>query len=336
MPKIDPGSNIQRRLAAIFCADVEGYTRLMGVDEAATLRLITACRGIMDHLIGHYGGRIANTAGDSVLAEFPSAVNALECALAVQDRLQGLNTEVSDERRVNFRIGLHVGEVLVRNGDLFGDGVNVAARLQGLAAPGSVCLSEVAHQFTSRTMHLTFEDLGLKSVKNVEDPIRAFQTRPLGIDRPELMPPVHRRVDAYLARRFHDLCHRALLEVTWTERLEVIEYATIASLEDAPEIDQAQLAKRLSIGYRKTGIILKRLELLGLAERTSVLDGQRKLAFHLTSNGLDIRRRLRPSILAALDNIMAPLSEKERETLRTLLIRIIQANDAKGSSDVVR
>ena len=144
----------------------KGYTRLMGADEAATLRLITACRGIMDRLIGHYGGRIANTAGDSVLAEFPSAVNALECALAVQDRLQGLNTEVSDERRVNFQIGLHVGEVLVRNGDLFGDGVNVAARLQGLAAPGSVCLSEVAHQFTSRTMHLSFEDLGLPSVKN--------------------------------------------------------------------------------------------------------------------------------------------------------------------------
>jgi class 3 adenylate cyclase len=123
------GPKVQRRLAAIFAADVEGYSRLMGLDEVGTLRTLTARREIMDGLISEHGGRIANTAGDSVLAEFPSVVDAVQAAMEVQERLRTANAALPEDRQVRFRIGVHVGDVMVKGGDLFGDGVNIAARL---------------------------------------------------------------------------------------------------------------------------------------------------------------------------------------------------------------
>src|SRR5919107_3294120 len=142
-----PGSKVQRRLAAIFAADVEGYSRLMGLDEVGTLRTLTAHRDIMDRLIGEHGGRIANTAGDSVLAEFPSAVDAVQAAMEVQKALKAANESLPQERQVRFRIGVHVGDVMVRGGDLFGDGVNIGARLQAMAQPGQVCISGAAYEY---------------------------------------------------------------------------------------------------------------------------------------------------------------------------------------------
>ena len=131
-----PAAIVTRRLAAILSADVAGYTRLMNVDETATLRLLASHREVADRLIAQHSGRIANTAGDSILAEFPSAVDALQSALAVQERTAAINAEIPAERRIVFRIGLHVGEVMVRDGDIFGDSVNIAARMQSLAQPG--------------------------------------------------------------------------------------------------------------------------------------------------------------------------------------------------------
>ena len=125
---------VERRLAAIFAADVAGYSRLMSQNEAATLRALAAARDIMDGLIAAHGGRIANTAGDSVLAEFPSAVDAVQCALAVQEKLAKAGTGEAQDRRLQFRIGVHVGDVVVRGADLLGEGVNVAARLEGRKA----------------------------------------------------------------------------------------------------------------------------------------------------------------------------------------------------------
>ena len=141
-----PASVVQRRLAAIFCADAAGYTRLMNADETSTLRLLASLRAITDRLIPEHGGRIANTAGDSVLAEFSSVVDALQCALGIQERIAAVNEEVPEARRISLRVGVHVGEVMVSDGDLFGDDVNVAARMQSLAQPGSVCLSGSAAQ----------------------------------------------------------------------------------------------------------------------------------------------------------------------------------------------
>ena len=132
---------IERRLAAILAADVEGYSRLMGSDEVGTLKGLTARRAILDKAIADHRGRIANTAGDSVLAEFGSAVDAVQCAVEAQAALAEANASLSPDMRINFRIGIHVGDVMVRAGDLFGDGVNIAARLQTLAQAGGVCVS---------------------------------------------------------------------------------------------------------------------------------------------------------------------------------------------------
>jgi TolB-like protein/class 3 adenylate cyclase len=164
----------ERRLIAIFAADVEGYSRLMGANEVGTLKDLTQRRDILDGLIASHRGRIANTAGDSVLAEFSSAVDAVQCAVEAQAALSKANVGLSPDRHINFRIGVHVGDVMIKGGDLFGDGVNIAARLQDLASAGGVCLSGVAHDQVRKILPFAFADLGAQKVKNIDEPVRAF------------------------------------------------------------------------------------------------------------------------------------------------------------------
>ncbi|HZF33969.1 MAG TPA: adenylate/guanylate cyclase domain-containing protein [Candidatus Angelobacter sp.] len=329
-----PAPIVQRRLAAIFSADVAGYTRLMNSDEAGTLRLLGSHREVTDRLIAQQGGRIANTAGDSILAEFPSAVDALHCALGIQERIGAVNDEVPEERRLSFRIGIHVGEAMVRSGDLFGDAVNVAARMQGLAEPGSVCVSGAAYEYVRTAVPLDFEDIGAQRVKNLEVPIRAYLARPSGQPLSRALPPVHRRVEAHLARRFHALCHAAMIEVTGPEDVEPVEFAAIASLHDAPGIDHDQLAERMGMDLATARRIVKRLEHRGFVARSPKAGGGRSPVFSATPAGGEILQRLRPAIRAAQDRVMAPLSDREREILIDLLARVIKARDVKaGSSD---
>ncbi|WP_407151624.1 adenylate/guanylate cyclase domain-containing protein [Bradyrhizobium sp. ORS 86] len=162
----------ERRLIAIFAADVEGYSRLMGADEVGTLRDLTERRAVLDQLIASHRGRIANTAGDSVLAAFGSAVDAVQCAVEAQAALAKANAGLS--RQINFRIGIHVGDVMIKGGDLFGDSVNIAARLQALASAGGCCISSVAYDQVKKILPLEFTDLGAQQVKNIEEPIRAY------------------------------------------------------------------------------------------------------------------------------------------------------------------
>src|ERR1700747_3193233 len=166
---------VSRKLVAVFAADVEGYSRLMGAGEVGTLRGLTERRAILDKLIGEHRGRIANTAGDSSLAEFGSAVEAVQCAVEAQTALAEANTGVPSDRQINFRIGVHIGDVMVRAGDLFGDGVNIAARLQTLAKPGGVCISGATYDQVRKVLPTTFTDLGVQQVKNIQEPIRAYQ-----------------------------------------------------------------------------------------------------------------------------------------------------------------
>jgi adenylate cyclase len=318
-----PTSRSQRRLAAIFCADVAGYTRLMNADEGSTFRSLTAHREITDRLIAQHAGRIANTAGDSVLAEFASVVDALQCALAMQERIAAVNADVAEERQITFRIGLHVGEVIVRDGDLFGDGVNVAARMQALAEPGAVCLSGTAHDYVDRTLGLSFEDLGPQRVKNLDKPIQAYMTRPAAVlSRP--LPQVHRRLETYLARRFNDECQRVLSQVTEPEGLTPLEPPILASINDAPGLDERRLSERLGIRRDRLRRTLERLEQCGFIYQSAGAD-RRLHAFHPTDLGREAHQRLRPAIVAALDRLMAPLSDQERETLQDLLSRVIKA-----------
>ena len=166
---------IPRRLAAIFAADVAGYSRLMGADELGTLRALNDRRETMDALIAQHEGRIANTAGDSVLAEFASVVDALDCAIAVQCAHAETNASLPPDRRVIFRIGIHLGDVLVRGTDLLGDGVNLAARIQALAEPGGIMLSGKAREELLGKCEIPFRDRGEQALKNITRPVRVWE-----------------------------------------------------------------------------------------------------------------------------------------------------------------
>lgn len=196
---------MRRRLAARLCADAAGYSRLVNADEASALRLLAAHRSLTDRLISEYSGRIANTAGDGIVAEFPSATDAVHCALAIQEKLAAANDQMPEERRMYFRIGVTVGEVMVNNGDIFGDNVNIAARMQGLAPSGTVCVSGAAYDYLGSAVSAPVDDLGLQKVKNIPAPIRAYVLRPSG-GPSQAIPRVHRRMEANLIRR----CHEAL------------------------------------------------------------------------------------------------------------------------------
>jgi class 3 adenylate cyclase/DNA-binding MarR family transcriptional regulator len=326
----EPAPVTQRRLAAIFSADVAGYTRLMNADEAATLRLLESHREITDRLIAQHGGRIANTAGDSILAEFPSAVDALQCGLGIQERIGAVNDEVPEERRVTFRIGLHVGEAMVRGGDLFGDVVNIAARMQGLAPPGSVCLSGAAYEYVRTALPVEFDDIGAQRVKNLDIPIRAYLARSSVRPASLALPPIHRRAESHLARRFHALCHAAILQVTGADDLEPMEYASLSSVHDAPGIGQRELAERMGLDPATAARVVERLERRGFMAEKAGNGGARALG--ITPAGEEVVKRLRPAIRAVHDRLMAPLSDRERELLLDLLARVIKTGDAKASA----
>lgn len=165
----------QRRLATILAADVFGYSRLAAENEEDTLRTLKAHRGVIDRLIARHEGRIFNTAGDSVLAEFGSAVEAVRCAITIQEELRVRNAQIDEKRRMVFRIGINVGDVLVDGDNLYGDGVNIAARLESIAAPGSICISGSVFTLVKNKLSYGFEDIGLQTMKNIPEPVSAFR-----------------------------------------------------------------------------------------------------------------------------------------------------------------
>jgi adenylate cyclase len=168
---------VERKLAAIFAADVEGYSRLMGLDEVGTLRTLTAYRVIIDRLIASRRGRIFNTAGDSLVADFASAVDAVQCAVAVQEAIAKENSSRSAAEQMGFRIGIHVGDIIVQGDNLFGDAVNIAARLEALAEPGGICVSGVARDHIGTKLPVEFTDMGPQQVKNIAQPILAYRIK---------------------------------------------------------------------------------------------------------------------------------------------------------------
>jgi TolB-like protein/class 3 adenylate cyclase len=176
------GERVERRLAAILAADVAGYSQLMGEDEAGTLaRLRAHRRELIDPKVAEHQGRIVKTTGDGILIEFPSVVGAVACAVAVQQGMAERNAEVAEHQRIVFRIGINLGDVIVEDGDIHGDGVNVAARLEGIAAPGEICVSAVVLDQVQRRLDCAFSDLGEQSLKNIARPVRVYRvahTRP--------------------------------------------------------------------------------------------------------------------------------------------------------------
>jgi adenylate cyclase len=173
---------VQRRLAAILAADVAGYSRLMGADEEGTLaRLKGHRRDLTDPKIDEYRGRIVKTTGDGFLAEFASVIDALHCAVEIQRGMAECNATVPSERRIEFRLGLNVGDVVIDAGYIYGDGVNVAARLEALAEPGGVCVSGRVQEDARGKIDLAFEDLGEQTLKNIAWPVRVHRVRLDGV-----------------------------------------------------------------------------------------------------------------------------------------------------------
>ncbi len=166
---------LERKLAAILYADVAGYARLTGEDEDATHRTLSAYLDLISGTVEDHRGRVMHYAGDAVLAKFNAVVDALSCAVAIQTDLRTRNQDLPDERRVQFRIGVNLGDVIEDRGDIYGDGVNVAARLESLAEPGGICISESVRTAIGKKLALDYESMGEQRVKNIEEPVRAYR-----------------------------------------------------------------------------------------------------------------------------------------------------------------
>jgi adenylate cyclase len=187
-----PGENVTmpvaRRLAAIVAADVAGYSRLMGLDEAGTARALQEHRAAIDPIVARFGGRIVKTTGDGVLLEFASIVAAVEFAVGVQKAMAERNKDVPEDRRMLFRFGINLGDVLIQGDDILGDGVNVAARLEGMAEPGGICVSDDVYRHVTGKLSVSFEDMGDQRLKNIARPVRAYRVRGDTVMKPDTAP----------------------------------------------------------------------------------------------------------------------------------------------------
>ena len=183
-------ARVERRLAAILAADVAGYSRLMGTDEEGTLAALKSCRReLINPKIAEHRGRIVKTTGDGTLVEFASAVDATRCAIEIQRAMAERNTAMPENRQIEFRVGINVGDVIIDEDDIYGDGVNIAARVEALASPGAICLSENAYQQIKGKLALDAVDMGEHQLKNIAQPVRVYHIGSNGAPCPAPSPP---------------------------------------------------------------------------------------------------------------------------------------------------
>jgi len=250
---------VERRLAAIVAADVVGYSRLMGADETGTLRALQAHRReLIDPKIAVHRGRIVKTTGDGILVEFPSAVEAVASAIAIQRGVASRNKGVAEDKRLTFRIGINVGDIISEAGDIFGDGVNVAARLEGLCEPGGLCISRAVRDQVRDKLPVTFDDLGEQQVKNIARPVRAFSLAPQSIAAiPELSserhPAAMRRGRTWVILAFAASLLAAAVTMWW-----------VAGPPFAPRRGEPASATSVPITEARASIAVLPLEALGV------------------------------------------------------------------------
>ena len=263
---------MERRLAAILAADVVGYSRLMEADEAWTLATLKGHReNLIDPKISEHHGRIVKLMGDGMLVEFASVVNAVACALAIQDGMTDRNEGVSEDRRIAFRIGVHLGDVMVEGDDLYGDGVNVAARLEGLAQPEGVCISQQAYDQVETKLDLAVEDCGPQQVKNIARPVHAYlisqgkpgRTKTLSksnIPPPPSKPsiavlPFDNMSDSPEQTYFSDgITEDIITELTRFRTLFVIARNSSFAFRDE-RLDASEIGRRLGVQYLLEGSV---------------------------------------------------------------------------------
>ena len=188
--------SFKRKLTAILSADVEGYSRLMGEDEDATIRTLTSYRELMSTLIQKHRGRVVDSPGDNLLAEFLSVVDAVRCAVEIQEELRVRNAELPENRRMEFRIGINLGDVVQEEERIYGDGINIAARVEGIAEGGGICISGTVYDSIKNKLSLSYESLGEHTVKNIKEPVRVYRMR-IG---PEAAAPVVKEKKAMLRK----------------------------------------------------------------------------------------------------------------------------------------
>jgi len=223
---------LERRLAAILAADIAGYSRLMERDEAGTLvRLRTLRRDLIDPKIAEHKGCIVKTTGDGILVEFPSVVEAVDCAVALQRGMAARNNATAEDERIQFRVGINSGDVIVEDGDIHGDGVNIAARLEGIADPGGICISGLVHDQVQGRLECTFEDIGEQQVKNITRPVRVYRVRlgqapaaassanPPLPDKPSIaLSPTSRRLRSCRSRTCRAIRSKNISPTAWSRR----------------------------------------------------------------------------------------------------------------------
>ncbi|MEM7303098.1 MAG: adenylate/guanylate cyclase domain-containing protein [Pseudomonadota bacterium] len=175
MPEREKSERIKRRLTTVLCADVQSYSRLMEEDETATLKRLRDYRASISSFVDRHDGRIVNTWGDAVIAEFSSVVEAVQCAVEIQRELSQRNADLSDEQSMWFRIGINLGDVMVEGDDLYGEGVNIAARLQDLAQPGGILISSTVYDQVHNKLGVGFDFLGTQPMKNIADPVPSYR-----------------------------------------------------------------------------------------------------------------------------------------------------------------
>jgi adenylate cyclase len=173
-----PSDRRKRKLSAILSADVKGYSRLMGDDELATVDTLKEYRNVLATHINQYNGRVVDSPGDNLLAQFLSVVDAVECAVAIQGDISARNTAFSENRKMAFRIGINLGDVIEDEDRIYGDGINIAARIEGISEGGGICISGTAYDQVKNKLNLGFEFLGKQTVKNISDPVRVYRIRP--------------------------------------------------------------------------------------------------------------------------------------------------------------
>lgn len=203
---------MKRKIAAIIAADVVGYSTQIARDEEGTLKRLQSCRSVFDEFVEKYEGRIFNTAGDSILAEFASAVEAVRCALEIQESLRTKNLSLGKDEQMQFRMGINLGDVVERQGDLLGDGVNIAARLEALSSPGGICISRAIYEQVQNKISIAFADLGPQNVKNLPTPIHAYVVTSGDTPAP---PPMSLQRNLQLAIAVGLGCLVLVVGVTW-------------------------------------------------------------------------------------------------------------------------
>jgi len=259
----------QRRLAAIMAADVVGYSRLMERDEGGTLAVLKSRRkNVLEPLVARNGGRVFKIAGDGVFVEFGSAVNAVQCAIDLQNKMAEANDGVPEDRHIILRIGINLGDVMVEGGDLYGDGVNIAARLEAIADPGGILASGTAHDYVKNKVRVGFEDFGPQTLKNIDEPVRAYRVGGMpAVALKQPKPPADRPSIAVLPfmnmsgdpeqEYFSDgITEDIITDLSKVATLRVLSRNTTFAFK-GKAVDVSHIARQLNVGYVIEGSVRK-------------------------------------------------------------------------------